>query len=222
MKVLFLFTLATFCFTHSAFCQEYVFDPKYFSSVAANHAVRSSAEATHNQYLQNINNNIEDLNTNVGSVVLAQSIIYNGLANVNSALKNGLEVKYMATITADMIRYLNEALALGKSDPLLFLFASTIAAEMKARSVALVTEVSDYVLKSGNNILADYNGRDELLKKVTNTLQILDGMAYGTWRAMFWAKQRGILKSLNPFQNYINQDKSLVLKIINNAKYLHQ
>ena len=205
-----------------AFSQEYVFDPKYFTSVSTNQAVRSSAEATHNQYLEKINGNIEDLNTNVGSVVLAQTIIYNGLSNVNSALKDGLEVKYMSTLTADMISYLNQALQLARSDPHLLLFATDIANEMKLRSVALVSEVSSYMLKSGNNILADYNGRDQLLKKVTTTLQILNSLAYGAWRAMFWAKQRGIISSINPWQNYINKDKYFVGEIINNAKYLHQ
>jgi hypothetical protein len=204
------------------FAQQYVLDEKYLVSVEANQAVRMSAEQTHNQYLGKINNNIEDLNTNVGSVVLAQTIIYNGLSNVNSALKDGLEVKYMATITADMVNYLNQALALGKSDPYLLLFATNIANEMKVRSVALVSEVSSYVLKSGDNILADYNGRDQLLKKITNTLQILDGLAYGAWRAMYWAKERGIISSINPWQNYINKDKYFVQEIINNAKYLKQ
>lgn len=214
--------LLTFCFKLSVHAQQYVFDPKYFVSVEANQAVRSSAEETHNQYLGKINNNIEDLNTNVGSVVLAQTIIYNGLSNVNSALKDGLEVKYMATITADMINYLNQALALAKSEPYLLLFATNIANEMKVRSVALVSEVSSYVLKSGDNILADYNGRDQLLKKVTTTLQILDGLAYGAWHAMYWAKQRGIIASINPWLDLINKDKYFVQQIITNAKYLNQ
>jgi hypothetical protein len=222
MKCIILFLLSTLGISLSGHAQQYVFDPKYFASVEANQAVRSSAEETHNQYLGKINNNVENLNTNVGSVVLAQTVIYNGLSNVNSALKDGLEVKYMATITADMISYLNQALALGKSDPYLFLFATNIANEMKVRSVALVSEVSSYVLKSGDNILADYNGRDQLLKKVTNTLQILDGLAYGAWRAMYWAKQRGIIASINPWQDFINKDKYFVEQIINNAKYLKQ
>jgi hypothetical protein len=221
-KQLFLFVLFAFCIKLSASAQQYVLDEKYLVSVEANQAVRMSAEQTHNQYLGKINNNIEDLNTNVGSVVLAQEMIYNGLSNVNSALKNGLEVKYMATITADMISYLNQALALGKSDPYLLLFATNIANEMKVRSVALVSEVSTYVLKSGDNILADYNGRDQLLKKVTTTLQILDGLAYGAWRAMYWAKQRGIIATINPWQDFINKDKYFVQQIITNAKYLKE
>lgn len=222
IKQIFMLMLFACCIKLSASAQQYVFDPKYFASVEANQAVRSSAEETHNQYLGKINNNIEDLNTNVGSVVLAQTIIYNGLSNVNSALKDGLEVKYMGTITADMINYLQQALELAKSQPYLILFATNIANEMKLRAVGMVSEVSNYVLKSGDNVLADYNGRDQLLKKITNTLQILDGLAYGAWRAMYWAKERGIIASINPWQNYINKDKYFVQEIINNAKYLHQ
>ncbi|GAC1312178.1 MAG: hypothetical protein NVSMB24_33180 [Mucilaginibacter sp.] len=222
MKNSILLLLSAFCFSISAHAQQYVFDPQYFASVESNQAVRSAAEGTHDQYLGKIKNNIDDVNTNVGSVVLAQTIIYNGLANVNSALKDGLEVKYMATITADMINYLQQALELAKSQPYLILFATNIADEMKLRAVGMVGEVSSYVLKSGNNVLADYNSRDQLLKKITTTLQILDGLAYGAWRAMYWAKERGIFASVNPWENYINKDKYFVQEIINNAKYLKQ
>ena len=93
---------------------------------------------------------------------------------------------------------------------------------MKQRAVTLVTDVSGYVLKEGDNVLADYNSRDQLLRKVTTQLQILDGLAFGAWRAMYWAKEKGIIASLNPYANYINRDKLFVAQIIQNAKYLHQ
>lgn len=220
MKHIFIFLLLAFGFKLSAFSQEYVIDPQYLLSVESNQAVRMSAEQTHNQYLDKINNNLNNLNINVGSVVTAQTIIYNGLANVNSALKDGLEVKYMATTVSDMISYLDQALALAKSQPYLLLFATGIANEMKVRAVALVSDVSGFVLKEGSNVLADYNGRDQLLRKVTLQLQLLDSLAYGAWRAMYWASQQGILASINPWQAYINKDKFFVQQIIQNAKYL--
>jgi hypothetical protein len=200
--------------------QQYVFDPQYFTSVVSNGAVRSSAEQTHNQYLGKIHNNIDDININVGSVVTAQTIIYNSLSNVNSALKDGLAVKNMAFITNDMISYLNLSLELAKAEPYLLLFATNIQNEMRIKAVGLVSDVSAYVLKSGDNVLADYNSRDQLLRKVTQRLQILDGLAYGAWRAMYWAKQRGIVTSIDPFQTYINRDKLFVQQIIQNSKYL--
>jgi hypothetical protein len=205
-----------------AIAQEVVFDPQHFAAVTENGVVRSSAESTHDQYLGKINNNINDLNTNVGSVVLAQTIIYNGLANVNSALKDGLEVKYMAVIVTDMTSYIEQALDLAKAQPYLLLFADNIASEMKQHALTLVNDVSGYVLKEGDNVLADYNARDQLMRKVTQQLQILDGLAYGAWRAMYWAKEKGIIASLNPYANYINRDEAIVSRIIQNAKYLQK
>jgi len=204
------------------FAQEVVFDPQHFVSVTENGVVRSSAESTHDQYLGKINTNINNLNTNFGSVVLAQTIIYNGLANVNSALKDGLEVKNMAVIVADMTSYIDQALELAKAQPYLLLFADNIAAEMKQHALLLVTDISGYVLKEGDNVLADYNARDQLMRMVTQQLQLLDGLAYGAWRAMYWAKERGIIASLDPYANFINRDKAIVSRIIQNAKYLQQ
>ena len=205
-----------------SYAQEVVFDPQHCEAVIENGAVRSSAESAHNNYLGKIDGNLNTINTNVSSVVLAQTIIYNGLANVNSALKDGLAVKNLAVIVADMVNYLNQCLELARSQPELLLFAQNIEQQMQAKTIALVSDVSGYVLKEGGNVLADYNSRDQLLRKVTMQLQVIDGLAYGAWRAMYWAKERGIIASLNPFQAWINKDLSLANQIINNAKYLKQ
>jgi hypothetical protein len=225
-KCFFIFCLSVSCmlllFTAVAFAQGYeiVYDGQHFASVTANAAVRSTAESTHLDYLGKINTDINNLNTNVGSVVLAQTMIYDALSNVNSALKDGLEVKNMAVIIADMTQYVDQLLAMAKSEPYLLVFTENFIAEMRSRSIALVNDVSGFVLKEGSNVLADYNARDLLLHKVTQQLQILDGLAYGAWKAMYWAKERGVVASLNPFQSYINHDRAYATQIIFNAKYL--
>ncbi|SEM75479.1 hypothetical protein ACRQ5D_31530 [Mucilaginibacter sp. P25] len=202
--------------------QEIVFDPQHFAAVIENGLVRSSAESTHNQYLGKINGNLNTMNTNVSSVVLAQNIIYNGLANVNSALKDGLAFKNLSVIVADMVGNLNQCLEMAKAQPELLLFTQNIQQQMQARAIALVTDVSGYVLKEGNNVLADYNSRDQLLRKVTQQLQIIDALAYGAYRAMFWAKTRGLIASVNPYQAWVNKDLNLASQIITKSKYLQQ
>ena len=211
-----------FGFMLSAFCfgQEVVFDPQHFLAVMENGATRNSAEIAHNQYLSKINSNLDNININMSSVVLAQTIIYNGLSDVNSALKDGMAVKNMAVLIDDMISYLNQCLELAKAQPYLLLFATGIENEMQVRAVALVTEVSGFVLKEGGNVLADYNARDQLLAKVTQQLEILNALAYGGWRAMYWAKEQGLIASINPYAAWINHDKAFVSQIIGNAKYL--
>jgi hypothetical protein len=219
MKILTVFWLCL-CGAFDAWGQQWVVDPQHLSTVIQNAAYRSAAENTHGQYLSRINQNIDDLNTNVGSVVLAQTIIYNGLSNVNSALKDGLAVKNMAVIIADMTRYIDQSIALSRDQPYLLLFAGNIAAQMRSRATALVTDVSGYILKEGDNVLADYNARDLLLHKVTQQLQILDGLAYGAWKSIYWARERGIIASATPFAAYVNQDRVYVSQVLSQAKYL--
>jgi len=218
MKILFtLFLLVAF---RQGRAQQYVIDYQHLQAVSQNATVRSSAEATHQQYLTKINDHIDALNVNVGSVVVAQTVIYQGLSNVNSALKDGLALKNMAVIIADMTGYINQALTLARDEPYLLLFAGRVADQMRVRSLALMNDVSGYVLKEGDNVLADYNARDQLMRKVTQHLQILDGLAYGAWKSMYWAKQRGLIAAATPFSAWVNQDKRLVSQIIQNAKYL--
>jgi hypothetical protein len=221
MKKIVLFA-AFFCRIVASKAQEIAFDPGHFTAVIENEAARSAAESTHNQYLGKISDNLQQVNTNVSAVVLAQNMIYNGLANVSSALKESIAVKNIAVTTDDIIRNLSKAMALAENDPILLLVASKIQTEMAPKALGLVSDISGYILKEGDNVLADYNGRDELLRKVIQQLQILDSMAYGTWKAMYWASERGLLKTLNPWADFINQDKSFVTRILQNAKYLHQ
>ncbi|WP_345951260.1 hypothetical protein ABDD95_07470 [Mucilaginibacter sp. PAMB04274] len=221
MKIYGLLVLG-YMLASSAYAQRIVFDSQHFAAVTENGSVQSSAELTHSQYLSKIDANLQTVNTNVGSVVLAQTMIYNGLANVNSALKNGLVVKDLAFIVSDILNYTNQAIAMAKSEPYLLLFAESYAREIGARATRLVTDISGFVLKEGGGVLADYNARDQLLNHVRRELQIIGGMAYGAWRAMFWAKQRGIIASVNPFAAYINNDKVFVADIIRQAKYLKQ
>ena len=218
-KIILLFALS-FMLSAFSFAQEVVFDPQHFLAVMENGAARNSAEISHNQYLSKINTNLDNINVNMSSVVLAQTIIYNALSDVNSALKNGMAVKNMAVLTSDMISYLNQCLELAKAQPYLLLFATGIENQMQVRAIALVTEVSGFVLKEGGNVLADYNARDQLLAKVTQQLEILNALAYGAWRAMYWAKEQGLIASINPYAAWINHDKTFVAQIIGQAKYL--
>jgi hypothetical protein len=219
MKILLLLFAFSFVLL-AAKAQQIVFDPQHLAAVIGNGAARSAAETTHNDYLGKIDNNLNSINTNVSSVVLAQTIIYNALADVNSALKNGMAVRNIAVLVENMISCLRQCLDLAKSQPYLLLFAENIENEMRLRAVSLVSDVSGYILKAGSNILADYNSRDQLLRKVTQQLQILDSLAYGAWRAMYWAKQRGIIATVNPYAGWISKDKAFVTQIISNAKYL--
>jgi len=205
---------------NQADAQRVVYDKKHFQVVNENAIARQAAELSHNQYLEKIDQNLQTINLNVGSVVTAQTIIYEGLSNVNSALKNGLAVRQLSAIISDILDYSSQMATMARAEPYLLLFSEDFVRQMKERSVRLVTDVSGFILKEGRNVLTDFNNRDQLLRKVTQELQLISALVYGAWKAMYWAKERGIFRFLNPFADFINQDRIYVEDIIRNAKYL--
>jgi len=221
MSKVYVLTACCLLIACKAFCQKVVYDQKHLQSVNENAVVRESAELSHNKYLEKIDDNLQSINTSSGTVVLAQNMIYNSLSNVNSALKNGMAVKNLAFIIQDMQGYTVQMLAIARSDPYLLLFAEDMFKEMQVRSVKVLTHVTGFIL-SGDQILADYNSRDELLRTVTQELQIMCSLVYGAWKAMFWAKEKGVFRSVNPYADYLNADRQLVDEIITNAKYLRK
>ena len=108
------------------------------------------------------------------------------------------------------------------SNPILLLFAEQGAGEFKTRATNLAAEVASFVTVGGRQNLMDSGERAKLLNRIVTELTILRGVAYGMYRSMYWAKQRGLLNSLNPYTGFINIDKRIADDIVSNAKYLKQ
>ena len=220
MKNLIWFFLLLFSL-NKTFSQSAVNDPQHFATVNENDGARELAETTHRKFLDSINSSLNNININVSSVVLAQTLIYQGLSNVNSALKNGLALKNLSVLVIDITKYSDAMLVLAQTDPALLLFSESYIKEIKTRALSLLTETSGFILND-TNILMDFEKRDKLMNDITRQLQIINSLTYGAWRAMYWANVKGIFKALNPWQGFIDQDKAMVSSIISHTKYLRQ
>lgn len=199
---------------------QYVFDKNHFNQVIANQAVRSAAEAVHQSNLKSIETSINTIRLNMGSVVLIQDVIYRSLTEVKEGLKDGLQVKNMSIYINDILTTSNKMVDQAKSEPYLLLFAEENLQWSKKRLLAISLEVQQLVLKGGKDVLMDYTKRDELLDMINNELIIMRASIYRAMRCMYYAKQNGLLRSLNPYKEFIDRDKSLVNEIILNYKHL--
>lgn len=196
------------------FSQRIVFDRRHFTAVNENGAMRLSAENTHNNYLRNISQRLQDINLNISSVVLVQNMIRGSLVEVNQALKSGIMARQITSLAAEIISESDQMLHIARAEPNLLLFAEDVARQMKNRGLNLVSEVSAFVLKEGSNVLMDFDKRDLLLKKISLELQVIRALIFSMGRSMYWAKVNGLLKSVNPFQGFINQDTYLANSIL--------
>lgn len=197
-------------------------DNRHLAIVNENAAVRYAAEATHNSYLGTINQKLDDIKINISSVLLVQDMIYRSLAEVNGILRTGLTVRQIGGIASEIIRECDLMVQTAKDSPHLLLFAEDVATHMKSRGVSLAMEVSDFILKEGSNVLMDYEKRDVLLRKVVLELRVMRALAFSMHRSMERAKIIGMLKMLNPYQGFINQDTRLVDDIIYRIKIIKE
>lgn len=191
--------------------------------------VVAAATATHAGV---INNQLNDVNENLtliqrgqlaitGQLTVAnqlQNQIYRGLSEVSAVMRSLLAVKDITEISSDIVENVNKALLIAKTNPILLLFAEQSAREFKTRATGLALEVGNFVLKADKGNLLDSGERAKLLNHIRIELNILRGIAFGMQRSMFWAQQRGIIKSLNPYSTFINIDKSIADDIIRNSR----
>ncbi|WP_149914979.1 hypothetical protein [Sphingobacterium cavernae] len=189
----------------------------------------AAATATHagviNRQLNNVNENLTLIQRGqlaiTGQLTIAndlQNQIYRGLSEVSGVMRSLLAVKDITEISADILENIEKALLIAKANPILLLFAEEGAREFKTRASNLALEVGTFALKGGKENLMDSGERAKLLNYIRIELNILRGIAFGMQRSMFWAQQRGILQSLNPYSTFINIDKSIADDIIRNSR----
>lgn len=198
-----------------------IYDSKHLAIVGANAAIRSAAEIAHNSNLKTIRERLDDININISAVVAVQDMIHRSLTEVDKALSSGLTVLQIGRISTEIIHECNGMVQTARDAPHLLLFAEGVARQMKDRGVALVAEVSDFVLKEGQNVLMDYGKRDALLRKIVLELRVMRSLAYSMHRSMYLAKFNGIFRTLNPYRHFVNRDKRLVDGIIFNINALN-
>lgn len=151
-----------------------------------------------------------------------QRKIYKGLSEISSVMTNLLSVKEIATISSDIVSDVGKAADLAQNNPALLLFAEQGANEFRTRATALAAEVGTFILQGGQNNLMDNGERAKLLNRIVTELSIIRGVAYGLYRSMYYAKMRGILRSLNPYAGFINIDRQIADDIVRKTKILQQ
>jgi hypothetical protein len=209
-----LILIAFLLLLKDSYGQRVVFDKGHLDIVNSNAATRLAGELSYHASLEQIRKNTDDIAINLASVSLVQTMIHRSLTEVNEALKDAIQVKQMAYLINDIYRYSGEAIELAKGNPELMLFAEASTQQLKYRGIKILAEVSSVVLQQKEDVLMNYNVRDELIRKVLDELRIMNALIYGIRQNMYWAKARGVIKSINPYRQYIDKDLAILDDIL--------
>jgi len=200
--------------------QMIVFDRDHFLIVNENGMMRISSEMAIHNYYDNINDRLSDIKINIGALVLTQDLIYRSLTQIDQGLKSAIAVKEISSLIAEIFSETDQLVSFASRHPHLLLFAEQVSIQLRQRGSGLVENVSSIVLSEKVDLLLNYEKRDALLKKISLELKVIRALVYSMRKSMYWAAQRSLFSQVNPFKNFVNIDRQLVLKIINNYKTL--
>jgi len=197
-----------------------VFDRRHLQIVNENAISRSVAEQEYQRSLNQIQENTRGISENMIALALAETVWFRSLREVDQAMENSIQVKQILNLFSSVQAEGAEVLLIAKNDPSLLLFAEQYVREAREKGVALVNQLSSFVLQEGDNILINYNVRDELLTDILKSLREVYGQLLAINQSMYWTKIHGKLKIFNPYQNYVNRDAALVERVISGKTIL--
>lgn len=197
-----------------------IYDANHLKTINENAAIRYSSEQYHLSQITSAKKSLNDISTNLSGVVLLHGIIHKSLTQVDAVLKSSRAVLYVYRITEDILNLSAKLFQQAREEPWLLLFAEDISRSLKERSIKVALEMSDLVLKEGNNIIMDHEKRDFLIRKITIELQVIRALIFSVSRSMYWTKVNGLYRSLNPYADFINTDRQKAQEIIRLYNYM--
>ncbi|MGC4130250.1 MAG: hypothetical protein QM564_12005 [Bergeyella sp.] len=147
-----------------------------------------------------------------------QNKVLKGLSEVSGTVTNGVQVMNIYNDINRSLIYAGEVTELVKDKPQYSVFGIKASERVYKTGVELTTEVSE-LLQPGVLNLATAGDRNKLLFAVHEKVKMLQLWIYGIKYNLERAIRLGFWKSINPFQGYINTDKSIVENIL--QKYKH-
>ncbi|GIJ95371.1 hypothetical protein CAPN002_25890 [Capnocytophaga stomatis] len=157
-----------------------------------------------------------------GQMVLVNKVqekVYKGLSEVSGTLSNGLQVKSILSQIEHCSKYSKNITDLVKRNPQYAFFGAKASQKAYEQILKISSEVTS-VIKSGGDNLMMAGDRYKLLDSIEEKVRILKIWLITVQLSLESAERIGFLRSINPFQGYINTDKDIVENIM--RKYKHQ
>lgn len=197
-----------------------VIDKNHIKEVTKNGAVRNVAQTLYTREQEKIKELTDKIGINTTSLVLVNEMIMNSLTNVNDGLKSAIRVKNITVKVEQIVKITGQIQDIANENPAYLLFAEKYIKTVKDRSFALALDVSGTILKESDDLLMNTNKRDEFIKEISEELTIITANLMIVRQTMTAAAREGLLKSLNPYQDFINTDIALVNGILGKTQAL--
>lgn len=142
---------------------------------------------------------------------------YNTLGTAITIADIGLEGEPMVK---QIVSYQSQIVALAEKNPAIIALGYQTEIEFAEKAESLLGYVTGLTLSLGDVNQMKGSDRKVLFDYVIAQLSHIQEIAGNMLILLQYNNLDAVLKALNPFQNFIDQDKSMINNILQNAKYL--
>jgi len=218
MKV--LLTLFALCFTLSAFSQESTIDlPNMYQLIDESQKEHTEQVDARNQQALNTGNEAANMTLleKLKNVYRTIQNRYNLLGTAITVVDVGLQAEPMVK---QIVNYQGQIIALAEKNPAVIALGYQTEIEFAEKAESLLGYVAGLVLSIGDVNQMKASDRKMLFDYIIYQLSRIQELSGNMLNLLQYNNLASVLKALNPFQNFINQDKSIATSIVQNAKYL--
>lgn len=221
-RIMVMITSIFLCFGYSAFAQQSTID------IVEMHQLIDQSKNEHTQQV-NARNNQATVNTNEqANLTLLQKLKnvyrtlqqrYNALGTAISVAEIGIEAKPMVN---QIINYQGQIVKLVEKNPAVAVLGVQSEIEFVEKAEWLLGYVAGLTLSIGDVNQMKASDRKLLFDYVIQQLSQIQELSGNLVNTLSYSNLSSLLRTLNPFQNYVDMDKNMAEDIIQNAKYLKQ
>lgn len=211
-----IFTILIILSIDNIYSQAIHLDVGVSGSLLFNGSTLKASQEKTNDELNTLNKKQTAVAVIMTKINQTQEIVYKGLSEVNSVVKDGLALKRCYKNVQNILTYSDQAVKLAKKNPHYLLLTNNVIDRVKKHSIEIYTDIAT-LLTGGKKTLMNTGQRKMLIDGIErNTYQILISVIM-LKNKLLRIDRVGFLNSLNPFNSYVNQDLILFNQIITNS-----
>jgi hypothetical protein len=209
----------TFCFTCS-FAQQSTLD------IAGMHQLIDESKTEHTAQVKATNQQAANTATEASNMTLLDKLknTYRTLQQRYNTLGTAINIAeigiYATPMVKQIVTYQSQIVTLAEKNPAIIVLGYQTEIEFAEKAEALLGYVAGLSLSIGDVNQMKASDRKLLFDYVITQLSRIQELSGNMLNLLQYSNLASVIRALNPFQSYIDQDKSIVEHIIQNAQYL--
>jgi hypothetical protein len=213
-------TLFALCFSLYAFSQQSTIDlPNMYQLINESQTEHKAQVDARNQQALNTANEQANLTLleKLKNVYRTIQQRYNLLGTAITVVDVRLQAEPMVT---QIVNYQGQIIAFAEKNPAIIALGYQTEIQFAEKAESLLGYIAGLILSIGDVNQMKASDRKMLFDYVIFQLSRIQELSGNMLNLLQYNNLASVLKALNPFQSFINQDKSIATSIIQNAKYL--